>query len=1374
MDTSPDVVPHPQTQPSAATSNADNTVVTHATFRIGMTARFQLNSPSPGQATLLDTPSLTINLNGMDQPTDAFPVIIPNATVENVNANSVSQPPPPQRDDSVESRVRRERRGEDRQRDQDDASSESSSDDEENPYWASFKEDTSSPDERELKVIEESEKNMSTADDHEHWENTTFEPLGDPEYIPADIGRISWVCKDVHGTPDKPNRESVMRSPSVQIGDYYWNIKFYPRGNEGTEQVSVYIECSPRPYEDEMNESKDEAEKKAEAIASNDEPSGEVGAVGGSHADGEQSEAGRNGEPMNTDNGAAPSMNGAPAEESQAAAPTSTTSQNTGTANPPPGENKSEGSSLPEARWRVPAQVCCVMYNPNEPRVYATQKSTHNYCNDNPDWGWTRFHGPWDDLHQRKRYQRSAILRDDTLAFTVYIRTVNDPTHCLWWHPPKDKTWDCVEMTGLHGFRSVRPEQSSGIISAVSSWAHLKPFLDIIRDTRAPDAFFESGVRPRPMLDEFQSLLHGTGEHAHTQKGDEYSLSMVATLMDVNSFEGIRKMDVVALWEHLRRLLTLEISDAGSVEASSNLQVPHFEDMLLLKQPDPFDDTMINNAPIFRPKPRNAVQLPKDHEPVSVQEVVDLASLYPDKAFNTWECFPNSTQAIPEHPNVVQIELRRQHFDQIARSWMKLGHRIAIDEQIMLSDKSYTLYGIIVHSGSLESQEFYSIVRPEGPGSRWIKFAGENCPRRVEIVTTMQAIQAHEGTGEPILEKSKSDKKKENAAVAYVATYVRTDAIKQILEVPFDHRAHWVQKKQEIPASEEPPAPAKNEDSAEKSVTMVPVDFYCGDTFSGLNELETFDPWSQRLKEDVKDSCLIFLPETTKIRDVKAILDKQLQKISSDYASKVVKLWLLDARRPCLGSVPAFHPYEPHADRPLDKIPQFVEGCRFWIGGQEIDVLRQIMGNTKDEGSENLLNSIKEDSSSDGDQPTTAPEATASPTTEQGVDATNADTTVSDQPAPEAGSQPTEQGDSGDTVMSDALNDTVDVPAPAEPEPSDTPPQPEQSSSQSEERQLLCFLKVFDFEAQTLKNTTYFSAPVRANVEKEVKKALGVETRQKAEDEMSDVDPPQEEWDVYHERFQFTKAYDLVSSNAVFENFIISLESLGISQDIIPTDGVCFIAQRRPDPEQYVPNPLPRNALADQMFRCAALDAAGKPSSVPAFVSYLLAQAYNPTYASSQRTTSYLGSPYFSGSQSYARPHGQGTLVTMSGNTYNGSFVSGQKSGTGEMIYANKDVYEGDWEHDEPHGQGKMSYTKWGNMFEGGFKKGKRYGKGTMHYTHTEDEMKLCQVCYEEEMDTLFYACGHVCACEPCARQVETCPVCRERVRGTVKVRWTV
>lgn len=162
--------------------------------------------------------------------------------------------------------------------------------------------------------------------------------------------------------------------------------------------------------------------------------------------------------------------------------------------------------------------------------------------------------------------------------------------------------------------------------------------------------------------------------------------------------------------------------------------------------------------------------------------------------------------------------------------------------------------------------------------------------------------------------------------------------------------------------------------------------------------------------------------------------------------------------------------------------------------------------------------------------------------------------------------------------------------------------------------------------------------------------------------------------------------------------------------------------------------------------------------------------ACDPAYLRSHITTSYFASPYFSGSIAYGRPHGQGTLISTLGDAYTGEFVSGLKFGEGRMNFANGDTYTGSWAHDEPHGEGKMVYAKTGNVYQGGFKKRKRHGKGVMHFEVADEEERLCGICYEEEMDCCFYDCGHVTACETCARQLDICPICRKVVKGVVKM----
>ncbi|KAI0562498.1 hypothetical protein FGB62_59g16 [Gracilaria domingensis] len=49
----------------------------------------------------------------------------------------------------------------------------------------------------------------------------------------------------------------------------------------------------------------------------------------------------------------------------------------------------------------------------------------------------------------------------------------------------------------------------------------------------------------------------------------------------------------------------------------------------------------------------------------------------------------------------------------------------------------------------------------------------------------------------------------------------------------------------------------------------------------------------------------------------------------------------------------------------------------------------------------------------------------------------------------------------------------------------------------------------------------------------------------------------------------------------------------------------------------------------------------------------------------------------------------------------------------------------------------------------------------------------VCTVCLEKNVDCVLYACGHMCTCSLCARQLlsagQKCPICRAPVRDVVR-----
>ena len=44
-----------------------------------------------------------------------------------------------------------------------------------------------------------------------------------------------------------------------------------------------------------------------------------------------------------------------------------------------------------------------------------------------------------------------------------------------------------------------------------------------------------------------------------------------------------------------------------------------------------------------------------------------------------------------------------------------------------------------------------------------------------------------------------------------------------------------------------------------------------------------------------------------------------------------------------------------------------------------------------------------------------------------------------------------------------------------------------------------------------------------------------------------------------------------------------------------------------------------------------------------------------------------------------------------------------------------------------------------------------------------------CKVCMDHNLGALFLPCRHLICCEPCSDSVKRCPLCRQRIIGTIK-----
>ena len=959
--------------------------------------------------------------------------------------------------------------------------SDDTTDEEEHPYWTHLKEDDSSPDEQELQEIEKEVE--FSALDHDHWEELTYQPLHDPEYVPTSSGRITWTVQGIRGTPEKPNRETVMRSPSVLIDGKYWNIKYYPRGKEGTDHMSMYIECSPAPYEEVESKPSDSTASKAVPNVDHDSI-----VMEGSD-----------------DNAAAP-PSVPPSHED-----TNGHNNVEEDADPFPGTSKGRESEEQES-WGVAAQVGCIIFNPDEPRVHVFDKGSHRFYHDNPEYGWVRFNGqgpdilPWEEIHKRRRLKRQALLRNDTLSFTVYIRTVDDDTKALWWSPPDDKPkWNSLAMTGIRAFEC-QDYQSSAVIAALSAWLHLVPVVDLVSTIDIPDPVLQPETRMRPVIETLQDILDERSDLI-SPADSALSLSSLVRTLNFYGAEIDRKMDVVMIWETLRRIINLEFSQIRAVQDSTWLSDDHFREVLLLKQPDLMDKdkcaTKYQN--IIADYPYSEIL---HSEPQSVEETLIKASQSPVNSFRVWQSFAGQLQVPSGGPSILQIELHRQEFDKVARRWKKLTHPIRIDEDLTFKGIDYCLYGIIVHSGGLGSTEYYSVIRPEGPGTRWLKYADETNSRGVSFLTTRQAINAHEGS---------STNTDGIAAVAYIVMYAKTDIVNKILYTPFHHnKKHSTELNHATYFRGLTTDMMTVDKDAERDISVY---VYDQELFIGYSGRGIFNPWFGDQKRDKLPGRRYSFAASTTLRQVKEYLEDDVHKHVS---SKVnLELWPLDTRAPCVpNTFPQFLSFKDHSEDRLGDVGRQSGGCRFWLALKTTDP------------------STAAEHGMPGTSPT--PERIereySIPRPSAGLSATSTDA----EPAGHASDE--ERGDipdRDDTEMAEDSTETQETSMAnnvenAEPHTFVHP------------KEIYFFLKLFDAEKQTLRGVNGHFVRRDARISEEAKRLL--------ERDLS------EEWDVYHERHLKIGRKDVVGDHETFEYRFGDIGG----------DGNIFIAQRRPPVERCV------------------------------------------------------------------------------------------------------------------------------------------------------------------------------------------------------------
>ncbi|ETN46120.1 uncharacterized protein HMPREF1541_00304 [Cyphellophora europaea CBS 101466] len=579
------------------------------------------------------------------------------------------------------------------------------------PEWVTWEDDLSTPTEEELEAVKDSEAE-NDATNVAAYEKHMFPDHDDPDQRPYKKVRLSWIIKGVRGTRERPNMARTMNSPAACIDGLYWTIKFFPRGNKCS-SLSAYIQCS-----------KDKPEPDKEVVESTF-----------AYFEGPpDADLGRTAEPTSRIKVEAtpvvkPEDKSPPQETTKEASASNDTASDTDEIQPAVTSSLSEE----DKDFRASAQLGMVMYNPEEPRTATYHTSEHQFNPNNCDWGWTNFVGKWEEIHIRHRGERQPLLRNDTIGIDAYIRIFDDPSQALWWHSSdsNEPLWPSKLLAGYLPM-GTPPLYHSPAVACITTWMLLAPFRYVIQSVDTGKWRSDSQIKPRPFIARLQQVAH---QMRHLK--DDVYVNVYPAVETLRQY-GETYNDVLSFWEVFRRAIELELD--GETE--------------LLRQ----------LAAIFE------VSGQQYHLPaLPVRGVGDVQTAL--------SMIKQPADLPSTGPDFLPLMLEREAFDKISREWKMYHDLIHLNDNITLpfgQSTDYTLYGFVVHVGARNSGRFYSILRPNGPNTKWLAF--EDGDGNKIFSYTRNTIKEYEGLTGHELDNFNSTRQ-----TAYMALYIKTERLKEYL-----------------------------------------------------------------------------------------------------------------------------------------------------------------------------------------------------------------------------------------------------------------------------------------------------------------------------------------------------------------------------------------------------------------------------------------------------------------------------------------------------------------------------------------------------------------------------------------------------------------
>ncbi|PSS00784.1 hypothetical protein BD289DRAFT_458371 [Coniella lustricola] len=371
-------------------------------------------------------------------------------------------------------------------------------------------------------------------------------------------------------------------------------------------------------------------------------------------------------------------------------------------------EHGFEPNEIPED-WSCCVQFALVLWNPNEPAIYAHHSAHHRFTKEESDWGFTKF------LESRRMYAawdatNRPMVENDCANITVYVRHVEDETGVLW-----------------HNFNNYDSKKETGFVGLKNQGAtcYLNSLLQSLYFTNA----FRKAIYEIP-TDSEESMNNS----AYTLQRLFYQLQTSASAVGTNELTKSFGWETRHIFEQqdvqeLSRKLMERMEEKMKGTKAENVLPQMFSGKIKTYISCINVDYESSRVEDFWDVQLNVSGNKNLQE--SFQDYIQVEKMEGENQYMAGDQYKlqdaNKGVIFMGFPDVLHLQLKRFEYDYMRDTMTKINDRYEFPEIFDASpylsedaDKSqpwtYQLHGVLVHSGDLNAGHYYAFLKPNKEG----------------------------------------------------------------------------------------------------------------------------------------------------------------------------------------------------------------------------------------------------------------------------------------------------------------------------------------------------------------------------------------------------------------------------------------------------------------------------------------------------------------------------------------------------------------------------------------------------------------------------------------------------------------------------------